>query len=129
MIEIGTVEIPIVSTVNPVEESELTEKRGTGNSVNSLNKHTPERTTLIINGFLNQELHSSSFSLDKQKDDLRSLTENSLVENPINYKSWKGHLILESVEIADTSDSRIITEVTLESKFHPWPKFCPESEP
>jgi len=129
MIEIGSVEIPIVSTVNPVEESELTEKRGTGNSVNTLNKHTPERTTLIINGFLNKELHSSSDSLDVQKEELRSLTGNSLIENPVNYKDWKGHLIVESVEIADTSDSRIITEVTLESKYHPWPKFCPENEP
>jgi hypothetical protein len=129
MLEIGSVEIPILAGINPVEESEVDEIRGTYNERNVAVKHETEATTLIINGFLNEEMHSSSLSINEQKNELRSLQKNELVDNDINYNEWKGHLIIESIEFIDDSDSRIITEVTIDSKYHPWPKFCPENEP
>lgn len=129
MLEIGSVEIPILAGINPVEESEVDEIRGTYNERNVAVKHETEATTLIINGFLNEEMHSSSLSINEQKNELRSLQKNELADNDINYNEWKGHLIIESIEFIDDSDSRIITEVTIDSKYHPWPKFCPENEP
>lgn len=128
MVKIGNIELPIVAGVNPIEESEVSEIQPSNTQTVAV-KHEPERTTIIITGFLNQELHSSSLTIGEQKSQIKSLAQNKTLDNSINYRDWKGHLLIENVDFDDNSDSRIINEVEIEAKYHPWPQFYPENEP
>jgi hypothetical protein len=128
MVEIGNIELPIVAGVNPIEESEVSEIQPSNTQTVAV-KHEAERPTIIITGFLNQELHSSSLSIQEQKSHIKNLSKKETIENSFNYRDWKGHLLIENVDFDDNSDSRIINEVEIEAKYHPWPQFYPENEP
>lgn len=128
MVKIGDVELPIVSSVNPIDDVEVTEIQPTNTQTVAV-KHEAEQTSIVVNGFLNKELHSSSITIGEQKSQVKSLGKNAVLDNSINYRDWKGHLLIENVDFTDTSDSRIINEVEIEAKYFPWPKFYPESEP
>lgn len=128
MLEIGNVELPIVSGINPAPDTSVDEIQPTNTDTVAV-KHEKEPLLLVISGFLNQEVHSSSKSIGEQKNAIRALKENTTVENSIDYKDWKGHLLIEDIDFTDNSDSRIINEVQIDARYHPWPKFYPENEP
>lgn len=125
---IGNSEIPIVSNIDSSASGEFDEIQPT-NTKTILENHESEMLSLTIEGFVNEELHSSSLSLEEQKDNIRSLKSNEVVENAFNYKDWKGHLLVETIDFTDTSDSRIINEVEIDAKYFPWPQFYPGDEP
>lgn len=128
MIEIGNTEIPIVFGINTAPESSVDEIQPTNTDTVAV-KHEKEATRLIVSGFLNQEVHSNSKTISEQKEAIRQLRTNKITKNSINYESWKGHLLIEDIDFNDTSDSRIINEVEIDARYHPWPKFYPEYEP
>jgi hypothetical protein len=128
MIEIGNVEIPIVSGINIAPDALVDEIEPTNTDTVAV-KHEKEPLLLVISGFLNEEVHSSSKPIEEQKNEIRSLKHNSIVENTINFDEWKGHLLIEDIDFTDNSDSRIINEVEIDARYHPWPKFYPENEP
>lgn len=125
---IGNSEIPIVSNIDSSASGEFDEIQPT-NTKTILENHEAEMLSLTIEGFVNEELHSSSLSLEEQKDNIRSLKTNEVVENGFNYKDWKGHLLVETIDFTDTSDSRIVNEVKIDVKYFPWPQFYPGDEP
>jgi hypothetical protein len=128
MIEIGNVEIPIVSGINIAPDALVDEIEPTNTDTVAV-KHEKEPLLLVISGFLNEEVHSSSKTIEEQKNEIRSLKDNSVIENTINFNEWKGHLLIEDIDFTDNSDSRIINEVEIDARYHPWPKFYPENEP
>jgi len=119
--KIGTVELPIVSNIDEQEQSDVTEIKSELDSIAV--KHTPEVETLIISGFLNQEAHSTSKTINQQKSDLKSLRKKEKLENDINYKEYKGYLLIENISIDENTDSKIIKEIEIEARYFPWPKY------
>lgn len=121
---IGDVELPIVSDIEQREQSEVNEIKDGYKHIDSVAvKHTPSIDTLVISGFLNREMHSNSLNIDEQKREFKALRTNGKLDNWINYKDFTGFLLVESVNFSDTSDSRVITEVEIEARYFPWPKY------
>lgn len=127
MIEIGDIELPIVATVEEESEAEEDEIKSELNSV--VVKHEPSVKTVTITGYMNEELHSDSLSLDEQKAQLNSLRDKSKLENPFVYQSYKGHLFIQEVNFSQNSDSRIVNEFEIIARYFPWPKYYSEDEP
>lgn len=128
MIEIGNVEIPIVSGINPSAEASVDEIEPINTQTVAV-KHEKDVTELLITGYLNQSTHSQSKTINEQKKDVKSLRRNTVEENTIDYKDWKGHLSIENIDMTDDSDSKIINEVEITAKYHPWPQFYADDEP
>ena len=130
---IGDVELPIVSEITPLVDAEVDEIR----PLNSYNvpidnvpvKHENAVLELSISGFVNSETHNQHLSLEEQKRELKSLRKNGKFENDINYKSFKGYLLVEDVNFVDDGSSRIVNSVEIIARYFPWPKYYPESEP
>lgn len=129
MAEIGNVEIPIISSVEDVNEAAIDEIKPLNNLDSVTPKHEPGVTTLLIGGYLNEELHSSGDALDEQKESVKSLRGNSPDQNSFVFDDYKGYLLVEEVDLDDNADSKIVKEVEIEARYFPWPKFYPDSEP
>lgn len=127
-LEIGSVEIPIVYEILPSEEAEVDEI-STHNIDNVVVKHESELPTLSISGYLNEHLHSSNDSLETQHNSVKSLRTNDVVDNSIDYKEWKGHLLIQNIDVTKSGSVRIVDEVDITAKYFPWPAFYPGDEP
>lgn len=128
--KIGTLELPIVSDVEPQDQANVTEVKDAFKHIDSTPvKHESTVDTIIITGFINEKVHSEQLSLSEQKKKLKSLRKSDIVENTINYRGFKGHLLIEDVSFSDSTDSRIINDVEITGRYFPWPKYYPESEP
>lgn len=127
---IGNVELPIVSEVEEQEGAEVDEVKDAFKSIGSTGvKHQTDVKSLIITGFVNQELHTNSLSIEEQKRKIKRLQYNFKLENNFVYGDYKGYLLVDSVDLSDTTESKIINEVEIESRYFPWPKYYPENEP
>lgn len=127
---IGNIELPIVSDIETRDEADVTEiKDGFKNIDSTAVKHKPKVETLVISGFLNEEIHSNNISISEQKRKIKELRKKKAIENSINYKDYKGHLLSDSVNFTDNSGSKIINEVEIEARYFPWPKYYSEDEP
>lgn len=126
---IGDIEIPIVSDIidgTDAEVDEIKPLKEYGNDMDSVPvKHEQGVQTVTILGFLNQELHSEDLTLNEQKAEVRSLRDKTKLDNHIEYKEYKGHLLVENVNILDDGSSRIVDEVEIEARYFPWPKYYP----
>jgi len=125
--KIGTVELPIVSNIDEQEQSDVTEIKSELDSVAV--KHEPQVRDLIISGFLNQEAHSNSLTIDQQKDEIKSLRLKQKKDNGIDFRNFKGYLLVQSVNVDENTDSKIIKEIELECRYFPWPKYYSGDEP
>lgn len=132
MIEIGNTIVPIVSNVNDDEQADVEEfanLSSTSTDVdNTAVQHEPSVKTIRFDGFLNAEVHPNGLSLAEQKEAVKSLRKNDVTENGFQYRDYRGHLMVESVDLTDNSDSRIVHEVSIEGRYFPYPKFYPESD-
>ena len=124
--KIGEIEIPIVSDIIPSKEAEATEIKS--DIENVVVKHHSKVQTIVFIGFLNEEVHSENKTIEEQKIDIKKLRTNSVEENSINYKDLKGHLLVEEVDLNDNSDSKIVKEVEITTRYFPWPKYYSESD-
>jgi len=133
MVQIGNVEIPIVFSIDEnttADVDEIAPLPSADATVDHVGvQHEASVKMLTISGYLNQEIHSQDFTLAEQESDVKNLRKNSVTDNSINYFDYKGYLMVENVDVTDISDSRIINEVVIETRYFPWPKFYPESEP
>lgn len=127
MMQIGNIELPIVASVEEDSEAEIDEIKSQLNSVTV--KHEPSVKTLNISGYINQELHSEHLTLDEQKQRLIILRKRSKLNNSFVYHSYKGYLLVEEVNFAQNSDSRIVNEFEIIARYFPWPKYYPSKEP
>jgi hypothetical protein len=125
--KIGSVELPIVSNIDEQEQADVSEIKSEIDSVAV--KHDSEVRDLIISGFLNEEAHSNSLTVDQQKDEIKSLRLKEKKDNDISFRSFKGYLLVQSVNVDENTDSKIIKEIELECRYFPWPKYYPGDEP
>lgn len=132
MIEIGDITIPIVASVDDDREREVDEFASLPSAStdvdNTAVSHEPSVRTVRFNGFLVESLHPDNLSLEEQKERVKTLRTNDATANGFQYRDYKGHLMVESVDLVDNSDSRIVHEVGVEGRYLPWPKFYPESD-
>lgn len=127
MIEIGDIELPIIAVVEEDSEAETDEIKSELDSVTV--KHEPSVKTLNISGYINQELHSNHYTLDKQKERLNLLRNRDKLNNPFIYQSYKGYLLVEEVNFLQNADSRIVNEFEIVARYFPWPKYYTAKEP
>jgi len=125
--KIGSVELPIVSNIDEQEQADVSEIKSEIDSVAV--KHNSEVRDLIISGFLNKEVHSSSLSIDEQKDEIKSLRLKEKKDNSINFRKYKGYLLVENVNVDENTDSKVIKEIELECRYFSWPKYYLGDEP
>lgn len=125
--KVGDVELPIVFNIDELQEAEVSEIKSELDSVAV--KHQPKVRDLIISGFINQEAHSQSKTINEQKDEIKSLRLKRKKDNSINYKQYKGFLLVENVNFDENTDSKIVKEIEIESRYFPWPKYFPGDEP
>lgn len=127
MIEIGNVELPIVTSVEELDESEVTEIKSYLDSIPV--KHKSSVRTISILGFVNEEIHSENLTLSEQKKELKTLRDKQKLDNPFVYHQYRGYLLVEEVEFNDNSDSRIVNEFEIVARYFPWPKYHSENKP
>jgi len=125
--KIGTVELPIVSNIDEQEQSDVSEIKSVLDSVTI--KHESQVRDLIISGFLSKEAHSNSLTIDQQKDEIKSLRLKQKKDNDIDFRNFKGYLLVQSVNVDENTDSKIIKEIELECRYFPWPKYYSGDEP
>lgn len=134
-INIGSIELPIVDSVDVTSSATVDELKPSfqekNNSIDSVPvKHEPEVDVLTIVGFVNETEHSQGTSIEQQKQNLKSLRTKGILDNDLNYKDFKGYLLVDGVDFADTNNSRIINEVEITARYFPWPKYhSDEAEP
>ena len=130
---IGDIELPIVSEISESTDIEVDEIKhlNYGGSIwdidNITVQHEAKPKDITITGFVNEEVHSNDLSLTEQKRKLKNLRKNSKLDNTVSFRDLKGYLLVENVNLNDTSDSKIIDEVEIESVYFSWPKFYSES--
>lgn len=133
MVQIGSVEIPIVNAVEEVEETSVDETTPLPAKSDSIDnvavKHEPSVQTVRISGYLNEDLHSESLPIAEQKEEVKTLRTRDVTDNPFSYLDYYGYLLIENIDLTDNSDSRIVNEVTIDARYHPWPKYFTEVEP
>ncbi len=133
MAQIGNVEIPIIFSIDENRESDVDEIAPLPSVATTVDhvgvKHDASVKTLTISGFLNKETHSQGYTLSEQRSDVKNLRKNTVTDNSFNYFEYKGHLIVEDVDVTSVTDSKIITEVIVEARYYPWPKFYQGNEP
>ena len=130
---IGDVEIPIVGEIIETQAADVDEISPLPQYNNEIDhvgvKHEPSVTTITFTVYLNKLIHSQEYTLSQQKQEVKSLRRSNVEQNPIDYLFYKGHLVIQNVDLTDNADSVIINEAEIEARYLPWPKFYPESEP
>ena len=130
---IGNVELPIVSEITPLVDAEVDEIRPLKSYDVPIDnvpvKHENTVLELTVSGFVNSETHHQHLSIGEQKKELKSLRGNSKFDNDIDYKRYKGYLLVEDVNFTDDGSSRIVNSVEVVGRYFPWPKYYSESEP
>jgi hypothetical protein len=122
--KIGDVELPIVTLVEEGETAEIDEIKDPYKKLDVVPvKHESAVNNLTITGFVNQKTHSGGLTLSEQKEELKSLRTNDILDNDIDYKDFYGLLLVDTVNLDDNPDSRIVHEVEIESQYFPWPKY------
>ena len=129
---IGNVELPIVSEITPLVDAEVDEIRPLKSYSDAIDnvpvKHENAVLELTISGFINSETHNQHLPLQEQKKKLKSLRKNDKFDNDIDYKRYKGYLLVEDVNFTDDGGSRIVNSVEIVGRYFPWPKYYLESE-
>ena len=126
---IGSVELPIVAGIEDGTEAEVDEIPVYSSSDPVVSKHEAKIPTLTITGFVNEEIHSGGLSIAEQKQKLKNLRKNTVLDNSFTYDTYKGHLMIESVDFSDNADSKIVNGVEIEARYLPWPKYHSDHEP
>jgi len=127
--DIGSVELPIVAGIEDGTEAEVDEIPVYSSPDPVVSKHDAKIPTLTITGFVNEEIHSSGLTIPEQKQRLKNLRKNSVLDNTFTYDTYKGHLMVETVDFTDNADSKIVNGVEIEARYLPWPKYYSENEP
>ena len=130
---IGDVELPIVSEITPSIEADVDEIKSLGRfgfTIDSVPvKHENTVMELTISGFVNSETHNQHLSIEEQKRELKKLRRKSKMDNFINYKQYKGYLLIEEVNFVDDGSNRIVNAVEIVARYFPWPKYYSGDEP
>lgn len=110
---INGVEIPAITNIDrgkskPWEEINLVDK-----DKNIIFREASKTTQVSIDIVLIQSLHSQNKNVEKQREEIKSLTTTDYQNNDINYKDISGKLAVESVDIPEDSANDTIRQGTI----------------
>lgn len=72
---------------------------------------------------------ASDISIPELRDQLRELQKKPIIDVTHEVDGKKGRIAIENFDIAESSDSRNLREVTIQGKFLPWPKHYTSNRP
>jgi hypothetical protein len=101
---IGNVEITSILNIERGSNSPWSEINLVDKDENLMYKEAREAESISIEVALVEQLHSQGKNVEKQRQDLKSLIDNSPSDNSIDYKDVSGDLVIESVDIPESSD-------------------------
>jgi len=110
---IGTVEIPVINNIERSKGSEWEEINLVDKDSNILLSGERSSESITINFTLVKSLHSSNKDVELQRQDVKSLEDEDYQGNSINYKDVNGNLVVESVDIPESSEIQGIREGSL----------------
>lgn len=103
---IGSVEIPVVTNISRSESRGWKEINLVDKDKNILFGQEVEAEPISIDIVLLKSLHSQGKSVERQRQDIKELVNNDYTQNDIKYKDISGNLVIESVDIPKSSDTR-----------------------
>lgn len=103
---IGNVEIPVITNIDRSESRNWDEINLVDKNKNILFGEEVQAETISIDIVLIKSLHSQGNSVERQRQDIKDLIDNDYSQNDINYKDISGKMVIESVDIPKSSDSR-----------------------
>lgn len=107
---IGSVEIPVVTNIDRSETREWEEINLVEENKNILFGQEIQAKSISIDIVLIESLHSQNKSIERQRQDMKDLIDNDYTQNNINYKDISGNLVIESVDIPESSDTKKLIE-------------------
>ena len=124
---IGDVELPIVSEITPSIEADVYEIKYLCRFLFKIDivpvKNENTVMELTISGFVNSKTHTQHLSIEEQKKQLKKLRRKNKMDNSIDYKQYKGYLLIEEVNFVDDGSNRIVNAVEIVARYFPWPKY------
>lgn len=110
---INGVEIPAITNIDRSESKPWEEINLVDKSKNIVFREASETQTINIDFVLAKPIHSQNKNVEKQREDIKSLTSTDYQNNDINYKDVSGKLVVESVDIPEDSGMDTIREGTI----------------
>jgi hypothetical protein len=101
---IGSVEITSILNIERGNSSPWSEINLVDKDENLIYKEAREAESISIDVALIEHLHSQGKNVEQQRQDLKSLIKNSPSDNSIDYKDVSGDLVIESVDVPESSD-------------------------
>lgn len=115
MVWFGDVDVPIISDVGTAFNVETVNTNFVDNAPQSYKLYSElEQGTYTV--FLNQEIHERSETLSEQRDSLTGMVERHGSEFPINDRSEEGFLLVDAVDIFQTS-SEMVDEAEIDTRY------------
>lgn len=111
---INGVEIPAITAINEsggveVEEIDLVDKEK-----NLIFKGVEEINEIEISFVLTPILHSSSYSLEKQRQRVKTLENSPYTENNFSYMDYEGQLVIEGIDLPESGESQVLIEGSIQ---------------
>jgi hypothetical protein len=103
---IGSVEIPVVTNIDRSESRGWKEINLVDKDKTILFGQEIQAKSISIDIVLIESLHSQNKPIERQRQDIKDLIDNDYTQNDINYKDISGKIVIESVDIPKTSDTR-----------------------
>lgn len=110
---IGTIEIPVINNIERSKGSEWEEINLVDKDSNIVFSGERSVESITINFTLVESLHSENKNVELQRQDVKGLADTDYQNNSINYKDVSGNLVVESVDIPESSDIQGIREGSL----------------
>jgi len=110
---IGSTEITAILNIERGNSSPWSELNLVDKEENLVYKQAKEAESISIDVALVEHLHSQGKSVEDQRQDLKELINNSPSNNSIDYKDVSGNLVIESVDIPESSDLPTYREGTI----------------
>lgn len=113
----NAVEIPAVTSIETTESSEWEEIDLVDKERNLLFKGLDNNVQdITINFTLSKQTHSSSKNVELQREDVKTLKENTAEQNDFSYGDSSGKLLIESIDIPESSTERNMRNGSISGK-------------
>ena len=113
----NAVEIPVVTSIETTESSEWEEIDLVDKEKNLLFKGLDNNVQdITINFTLSKQAHSSGKNVELQREDVKTLKENTAEQNDFSYGDSSGKLLIESIDIPESSTERNMRNGSISGK-------------
>jgi len=100
-----------------IEELDLVEE-----NTNFIFGGSEQAQEIEVEANLVKQLHPQSYSVEKQREEIKTLVEKDESLNTSLFDNKSGYFVVDNVNIPESSENDTIREVTISGKFLPYPK-------